>query len=476
MDIQKTLVFVPTYNERENVVKLCEDILALRLPLDILFVDDNSPDGTGDVLDDLSRKYANVFVLHRKGKLGIGSAHLEGIHWAHARGYPWLITMDCDFTHPPEHIPDLLREAKDYDIVVGSRYLLKDSLSGWNPYRKVLTFVGHLLTKYILKLSYDATGAFRLYRLDKIPPYAFSAVRSMGYSFFFESLYILNLNRYAIKEIPIKLPPRTYGHSKMGWSDAVHSFNLLVSVCLNTWFHRERYEVCEPFVPEHNGEPHLVDNQGWDGYWENQNSRLVYDVIATIYRKFIIRKSFNHYISAYFKKGASVLHAGCGSGQIDIDIHDKVSITALDISVNALNVYKKINKNNCRLLHGSIFSIPLPGASMDGVYNLGVMEHFDESDIKKILAEFHRVLKPGGRVIIFWPPEFGVSVMFFKTLKAVLQPFFKKELKFHPDEICRIKSKKFALDTFSEAKFNVLEYYFGIRDAFTYSVIVADKN
>jgi dolichol-phosphate mannosyltransferase len=178
-------------------------------------MDDNSPDGTGDIIDELAKHSPRVFASHRPKKLGIGHAHREGINWAYAHGYTQLITMDCDFTHPPSSIPEILEvaHASDADVVVGSRYLRKDSLVGWNPLRLFLTYTGHFLTKSLLGMSQDATGGFRFYRLDRIPRSVFALVSSTGYSFFFESLYILYLNGFTIGEIPISLPPRTYGHS-----------------------------------------------------------------------------------------------------------------------------------------------------------------------------------------------------------------------------------------------------------------------
>jgi ubiquinone/menaquinone biosynthesis C-methylase UbiE len=169
------------------------------------------------------------------------------------------------------------------------------------------------------------------------------------------------------------------------------------------------------------------------------------------------------------------LHAGCGSGQVDTDIAGYVSITGLDISVQALKLFKKTNPG-CSVLHGSIFDIPLPAASVDGIYNLGVMEHFTEPEIGAILREFFRVLKPRGRILIFWPPEFGASVIFLKGVKWSLENVLGKQgVKIHPDEITRIQSKASALAMFEAAGFSVSGYYFGPRDLFTYSVIVAEK-
>ncbi len=480
--IERPLVFIPTYNERENAEPLFNEIQKLGLELDVLFVDDNSTDGTAEILDLLAQKHTNLKVVHRSGKLGIGSAHKAGIRWAYEQGYKNLVTMDCDFTHPPRCIPEILAKAKEgHDIVVGSRYLQENSLQEWNLYRKTLTLTGHFLTRFLLGMSFDATGGFRYYRLSSIPRYAFSVVISNGYSFFFESLYIFHLNKFKIAEIPIPLPKRTYGHSKMDFSEIKNSLNLLVTTYFKTLFNPEKFEIYEPFVLEaQNGKgPSNSDEQGWEKYWENQKSHaggLLYDAIAAFYRKFIIRRSLNWFTGKYFKPGSAVLHAGCGSGQVDTDIRHQFKITGLDVSVNALHFYKKTNKQFCQTLQGSIFDIPLPASSVDGIYNLGVMEHFTDAEIPKILNEFHRVLKSGGRMVIFWPPEFGLSVIFFKVLKFIFATFLgKKDIKFHPDEITRVRSKEHALDVFNKAGFTVLEYYFGPKDLFTYSVICLEK-
>lgn len=213
--MDRILIFIPTYNERENVEEMLQRLTLLYPNFDILFADDNSPDGTGQVLEELKKQHKRLEVIHREKKLGIGSAHRAGINYAYSKGYDYLITMDCDFTHSPEDISRFM-EYLDYDIVIGTRYKDKKSLSEWNIYRKFLTKLGHFLTKYFLLMDYDATGAFRLYNLRKIPLRAFDNVKSEGYSFFFESLFFLNLQGFKIKEVPIILPKRTYGHSKMG--------------------------------------------------------------------------------------------------------------------------------------------------------------------------------------------------------------------------------------------------------------------
>ncbi|MEQ8192616.1 MAG: glycosyltransferase, partial [Candidatus Eremiobacterota bacterium] len=360
MKNNKILIFIPTYNERDNVEKMCNELINLKLPADILFIDDNSPDGTGKVIDELCKKYKDINVIHRNGKAGIGSAHQCGIKWAYENHYNTLITMDCDFTHNPSYITAMIDKSKDYDVVVTSRYILKDSLEEWNLIRKILTLTGHFLTTLLLKMPYDASGAFRLYNLTKIPHNVFKLVSSLSYSFFFESLYILHINKFSIAEIPIKLPARTYGHSKMAFNDILNSLKLLTGIYLNTLFNKEKFEHSVPFTQEAKLSNDISSE--WDNYWENQKntSGLIYDAIAAFYRKYIIKRTLNHFVTKYFHNGSKVIHAGCGGGQVDTEIRHKLSIIALDISINALNFYKKVNKNYCNLLHGSIFSIPLP--------------------------------------------------------------------------------------------------------------------
>lgn len=233
----RILVFIPTYNERENVLKLYERIANLKLPLDILFIDDNSPDGTGEVLNRINKP--DVFVIHRSGKLGIGSAHKDGIAWAYSKGYAQLITMDSDFLHRPEDIPAMMEQSKNSDIVVASRFIRKDSLQEWSLWRKFLTTSGHAVTRLLLNIPYDITGAFRLYKIDRIPKELFEKTVSGGYSFFPESLNILNRNDLCISEIPVILPKRTHGNSKLKFRDMAQWLLFIVLLGFRNIFSKE---------------------------------------------------------------------------------------------------------------------------------------------------------------------------------------------------------------------------------------------
>jgi len=215
----------------------------------------------------------------------------------------------------------------------------------------------------------------------------------------------------------------------------------------------------------------------WENYWSREKKRIVYDIIASFYRDKIIKKALTFFIKKYLPENSKVLHAGCGSGEVDTFIRDYIKITALDFSDNALRLYKRVNGESSTTIKADIKNLPFENGTFDGIYNLGVMEHFEEAEVIFILKEFHRVLKPGGRIILFIPPEFGLSVMFFKTLVFIFRYlFFNKTIKFHPDEICRIKSNKHALSLVEKGGFSCLTFYFGGKDLFTYAIIVAEKN
>lgn len=240
----KTLVFVPTYDERDNAPLMVKAIHELALDADILFVDDNSPDGTGDILESMRNDYPRLIVHHRAGRLGIGSAHLEAIQWAYDSGYRRLVTLDCDFTHSPSDIRRLLeRLGDDADVVVGSRWARRGSLPGWNIYRRLITWSGHFLTQTVLGIPQDASGAFRAYRLDQIPRDVFKLIRATGYAFFFESLFVLLQNGVRVTEVGITLPARTYGHSKMSAKAAFRSACYIFELAVKSRRFPNRYRI-----------------------------------------------------------------------------------------------------------------------------------------------------------------------------------------------------------------------------------------
>ena len=470
------LIMIPTYNEVENVPLIVSKIRSTGLETEILFVDDNSPDGTGKILDQFVRDDNRIHVLHRAGKLGIGSAHIEGIKWACEHGFRTLVTMDADHTHDPEDIPDFLRLSRQDTVVVGSRFINPDSLDGWVLMRKLLTHFGHLMTRNILGLPYDATGAFRAYPLNRTILGIIEMVENRGYAFFYESLSRLHANGIPIAEVPIKLPPRTYGHSKMRFADIANSGLSLISLGMRLKFSLRKMIYATPCPNSPEAEKDAARDH-WDAYWsrENYEGKRLYDLIAGLYRRFLFRPALNHFLKRYFVDGSRLLHAGCGSGEVDVDAAKIFHVDALDFSPVALNEYARRHPIRRNLILGNIFEIPSEKAAYDGIFNLGVMEHFTEKEIPSILDEFNRVIKPGGRLVLFWPPSWGLTVNAFKMIHFVLSRLFGNDRQLHPSEHTYITSRNQTEQWLAGSGFELVEFYFGVRDFFSHQVIVAEK-
>ena len=470
----KTLIFIPTFNERENAPRICEEIFALGLDADVLFIDDNSPDGTGEAIEALKPKHPRLSVRHRSGKLGIGSAHAEAIAWAYEKGYRRLVTLDCDFTHSPSDIPSLIRVLESHDVAVGSRWIRSNSLPGWNIFRRFMTGAGHLLTKTLLGLTQDASGAFRGYRLDRIQREVFSLIRSRGYSYFFESLFILQKNGCSIQEIPIILPARTYGSSKMTTGAAVRSARSVFELAIDHMVAPERYLLDRRVLSM---DEDLGDPQNWDGYWSKSAGRsgIVYDLIAAFYRQTFIRKNLERAILLEFSAGSKLLHAGCGSGQVDRNLQNVMQITALDISRGALRLYSRNNPAAFQVTHGDILNLPFGDNTFDGYYSLGVVEHFTEEQIQKIFSEAKRVLKPGGTMVIFWPRRLAPSVLILGVWHWFLKHLLHSEAILHPPEISLLRSRGMAVEAVEKSGLAMKDFRFGAADLFIQAVVVAKK-
>jgi glycosyltransferase involved in cell wall biosynthesis len=477
MNRNEILIFTPTYNEAENIRPLIEQLLKLGLPADILVIDDNSPDGTGDIVAEMMRNNLNLKLVRREGKQGIGTAHLTALRYAKAEGYPLFVSLDADYSHKPEDIPRLLELKDTYDIVVGSRFQRESSLREWNRLRRSLTHLGHFLTQVLLRLPYDASGGLRLYRLDRIPIALFDRIESRDYEFFFESLTLFHVTGLKIGELPVDLPARTYGHSKMEIGHMVrgllHLFRLAGKLALTR--HRSKYNNRKKKMGSPDPE---VMRDMWDKYWDSKERELersTYDIIASFYRNHLIKPTLNHFIRTTFAPQAELIHAGCGGGEVDTDIVRYARVTAVDISPNAVAKYRANHGAHADCMVMDIFHLSNLKRRFDGLYNLGVMEHFEEDQIRQILAEFNRTLKPGGRLVLFWPPVYGLSVIALRVVHFVLNRILRRNIQLHPPEPSKVRSRRQIRKLLDESGFDLQSFSFGIRDAFTYAVIVATK-
>ncbi len=213
---QRALIIFPTYNERENIEKIVHAVLPLDPRINVLIVDDNSPDGTGEIADRLVESEAKVNVLHRKSKDGLGKAYIAGFKWALERDYDYIFEMDADFSHGPEYIKDFLREIQEHDLVIGSRYISGVNVINWPMARLLLSYYANWYSRLITGIPVrDATGGFKCFRREVLEGIDLDAIKASGYCFQIEVNMRVWKKGFRIKEIPIIFIDRVAGTSKM---------------------------------------------------------------------------------------------------------------------------------------------------------------------------------------------------------------------------------------------------------------------
>jgi dolichol-phosphate mannosyltransferase len=232
----KTLVAVATYNEKENISRLLDSIFTAvkgQAEIDVLVVDDNSPDGTGKIVDAYSEHEPRVRAIHRAGKMGLGSAVLDALDYAARENYEFILFLDADFSHPPEKIPALLAGMNDHDIMIGSRYIPGGGIEGWDWKRKVMSGGINLFSRLALGIrAHDCSGNFRCLRVDKVAQIPRESVRSKGYSFQEEFLFRCQRIGCRIGETPITFVNRKHGKSNLNISEIVRSLWMLLVVAI----------------------------------------------------------------------------------------------------------------------------------------------------------------------------------------------------------------------------------------------------
>lgn len=211
------LVCIPTYNERDNLEAICTAVLGVESRVDVLVVDDNSPDGTGEIADALAAREPRIRVLHRAKKEGLGKAYLHAFRWALEQGYTWIVEMDADFSHDPRYLPKMLDEAMSgTDLVLGSRYVEGGGTVNWGAGRKVISRGGSLYARTILGVGIrDLTGGFKCFHRRVLEGIDLEAVKSTGYAFQIELTYRALKAGFRVRELPIVFEDRRVGQSKM---------------------------------------------------------------------------------------------------------------------------------------------------------------------------------------------------------------------------------------------------------------------
>lgn len=210
------LIIMPTYNERENLESIIRAVHEVVPRAHVLIIDDGSPDGTGDIADGLAHEDERIFVKHRSGKLGLGSAYIHGFKWALKAHYQCVFEMDADFSHQPRYLVDFLREIQTHDLVIGCRYMAGGGTENWPWKREALSRGGNFYARMVLGLPYtDLTGGFKCFSRKALESLDLDGIQQVGYGFQIELTYRASKRHLSIGQVPIIFPDRTAGESKM---------------------------------------------------------------------------------------------------------------------------------------------------------------------------------------------------------------------------------------------------------------------
>jgi dolichol-phosphate mannosyltransferase len=246
--MNQTLVIVPTYNERENLSRIAQKLLSLPVGVDVLVVDDNSPDQTGKIADELAAKHPQIHVLHRMEKNGLGRAYIAGFKWALEKNYEFIFEMDCDFSHDPDEIPNFLKTMQNADLVLGSRYTGGVRVLNWPLKRLLLSRCAGIYVWLVTGMPFtDPTGGYKCFRRRALQAIQLDAVKSNGYSFQIEMTHRLWREGYRVDEVPITFTDRVEGTSKLSQDIVVEAFWMVWWLWLQNG--------CRRF-PRENGERH----------------------------------------------------------------------------------------------------------------------------------------------------------------------------------------------------------------------------
>lgn len=249
--MSETLVVVPTYNERENLPQLAKRLLVLPVPVDVLVVDDNSPDGTGKIADELAAERSQIHVLHRQSKDGLGRAYVAGFNWALERDYEFVFELDGDFSHDPAEVPAFLKAAENADCVLGTRYRGGIRVINWPLRRLMLSRAAGIYVQLITGMPFtDPTGGYKCFRRKALENLDLKSIQSNGYSFQIELTHRLWRNGLRIVEVPIVFTDRMQGRSKMSGHIVREAFLMVWKLWAQNGFRRK------PLVRSYRGADH----------------------------------------------------------------------------------------------------------------------------------------------------------------------------------------------------------------------------
>ena len=238
-EASKALVIIPTYNESENIERIIGEVFKHTPDIHILVVDDNSPDGTANLVKALQKKHPTIHILEREKKDGLGQAYLAGFKFALQNGYEYIFEMDADFSHDPKEIPNFLKAIDEADLVLGSRYIRGVNVVNWPLQRLLLSYFANVYTRFVTGMPVrDATGGYKCFRKEVLEKIDFDRIHSSGYAFQIELTYKAWRKGFRVKEIPIIFVDRVYGQSKLSRAIMWEAMFLVWKLRLGSLFHK----------------------------------------------------------------------------------------------------------------------------------------------------------------------------------------------------------------------------------------------
>lgn len=244
--MSESVVIIPTYNERENIEAIVRKVFSLPEKIDVLIVDDNSPDGTAGIVQGLQREFPGLHLVEREGKQGLGTAYVHGFRWAISRGFGYVFEMDADFSHNPEDLPRLLAACRDdgYDVAVGSRYITGVNVVNWPMSRVLLSYFASMYVRLITGMNIrDATAGFKCYRAEPLEVILAEPVKFVGYAFQIEMKFKAWKYGYKLTEVPIIFTERARGASKMSKKIIMEAVFGVLQLKVSSWFRSWKREL-----------------------------------------------------------------------------------------------------------------------------------------------------------------------------------------------------------------------------------------
>lgn len=377
------VIIIPTYNEKENIEKLIKEIFRLNTEISILVIDDNSPDGTGKIVDALTKKIPKLKVVHGEEKKGLGAAYIKALKHVLKERPEKLITMDADFSHNPKDISRFLEESDKFDVVVGSRYILGGKTNRWELWRKILSWGGIKITKFFLGLKIkDCTSGFRCYRIEFLETLELDKISSQGYAFQVEMLFEAQRRGFSIGEIPITFSGRKEGESKVDFREIVAFTKSILKLAFIGKFApvKKRKENISPDYYEEGMKKNIIQH-----YYHQIRFKGMIDFIGDFRGK--------------------ILDIGSNGGNFINEISKALpgaEIKAIDTAERAVN-YAQKKYPHISFQIGDGHNLKFEKESFDMITILEVLEHVENPT--KVIEESWRCLKKDGLLAVLVPSE-----------------------------------------------------------------------